>query len=109
MSELASEPFVLYTIKYVQIIECIPQKQLESDEESAPSLVVFCNEEEDFMLIHLVRDGCKVSQSACHVPAAAPLLLGAYDTFYLDYPVIFAQFFGILHFSEQFRLAYVRK
>jgi hypothetical protein len=97
-----------------------------SEEESAPSLVVFLNEEE-IVVMYIVGDGCKILETTRCVMTAILLLIGAYYVFDLDYPVMYAQFLGLLqhwvvgdiftqnkctnwiNFSEQFRLAYVKK
>lgn len=104
------------------MLETIPKKHLESEEE----LLIALKNEEEVLVIYIVADGCKILDTTRCIRTAAMLLIGCYYVFDLDYSAIYGQFWGFLqhwvvgdifpqnkctswiNFSEQYR-AHVKK
>ncbi|XP_063409727.1 uncharacterized protein LOC134692990 isoform X1 [Mytilus trossulus] len=83
-------------VKNVPKIDSLPIKHLETEEEEAPYVVVFLDQEGNTLCSHVIGDGRKIKGQTLNVLDSLLLLIAVYYVFDLDYPEIYSQTLGIL-------------
>ena len=77
-------------------MDVLPEKHLNTDDEEAPSLVIFLDTENNVICTYVIGDGKKILGQTLNVLDAAVLLMAVYYVFDLDYPEIYSQVLGMI-------------